>query len=189
MTSKNFIKNYKNNFINLIKNSNFENQIVKSANMLKECKKNNNKVILFGNGASASIANHVSVDLTKNSKFRSVNFNESNLITCFANDYGYENWIKEALNFYYDEGDIVILVSSSGNSKNIVNAAKWLIKKNALLISLTGHKKNNNLNKINKKGVSFWVDSMSYNYVEISHLFILLTLVDVLVGKAIYKAK
>ena len=55
--------------------------------------------------------------------------NESNLITCFSNDYGYENWIKEALNFYYDKGDVVILVSSSGNSKNIVNAAKWCIKK------------------------------------------------------------
>ena len=75
MSSIKFIKNYKNNYIKLLKNSIFENQIVKAANLLKECKKNNNKVIIFGNGASASIANHVSVDLTKNSKFRSVNFN------------------------------------------------------------------------------------------------------------------
>ena len=188
MTSKKFIKNYKNNFINLIKNSNFENQIVKSANILKECKKNNNKVILFGNGASASIANHVSVDLTKNSKFRSVNFNESNLITCFANDYGYENWIKEALNFYYDKGDVVILISSSGNSKNIIKAANWCKKVKAKLISLSGHRKSNKLNKINKNSISFWVNSMSYNYVEVSHLFILLCLSDTLIGKSIYKS-
>ena len=126
--------------------------------------------------------------MTKNSKFRSVNFNESNLITCFANDYGYENWIKEALNFYYDEGDIVILVSSSGNSKNIVNAAKWCIKRKAKLISLSGHRKINNFNNINKNGISFWVNSMSYNYVEVSHLFILLCLSDTLIGKSIYKS-
>ena len=188
MSSIKFIKNYKNNYIKLLKNSIFENQIVKAANLLKECKKNNNKVIIFGNGASASIANHVSVDLTKNSKFRSVNFNESNLITCFANDYGYENWIKEALNFYYDSGDVVILVSSSGNSKNIVNAAGWCKKNNAKLISLSGHRKTNKLNKINKNGISFWVNSMSYNYVEISHLFILLCLSDALIGKAVYKS-
>ena len=125
--------------------------------------------------------------MTKNAKYRTVNFNESNLITCFANDYGYENWMKEALNFYYDKGDVVILVSSSGNSKNIVNAAKWCNQMKAKLISLSGHKKNA-LNKLNKKGISFWVNSMSYNYVETCHLFILLCLVDTLVGKAVYKA-
>ena len=97
------------------------------------CQKNKNKIIIFGNGASASIANHVSVDLTKNSKFRAVNFNESNLITCFANDYGYDNWIKEALNFHYDKGDVVILVSSSGNSKNIIKGAKWCNQKKQIL--------------------------------------------------------
>ena len=186
--SKKFIFNYKKNLLKLINNFDFEDQILKAVKELKKCKKRKNKIIIFGNGASASIANHVSVDLTKNSKFRTVNFNESNFITCFANDYGYENWIKEALNFHYDKGDIVILVSSSGNSKNIINAARWCKQKNAKLISLTGHRKNNKLNQLNKSGISFWVNSMSYNYVEISHLFILLCLSDTLIGKAIYKA-
>ena len=46
----------------------------------------------------------------------SVNFNESDLLTCFSNDYGYENWVKAALKFYADKGDLIILISSSGNS-------------------------------------------------------------------------
>ena len=96
--------------------------------------------------------------------------------------------MKQALNFYYDKGDVVILVSSSGNSKNIIEAAKWCKQKKANLISLSGHKKNNALNRINKNGISIWIDSMSYNYVEISHLFILLCLVDALVGKTVYKS-
>tara|TARA_B110000977_G_scaffold201145_1_gene294376 strand:+ start:4453 stop:5022 length:570 start_codon:yes stop_codon:yes gene_type:complete len=188
MNFKTFIINYKINFLQLLNETNFDKEIIKSIDLLKKCKKNKNKILIFGNGASASISNHVSVDLTKNAKYKTVNFNESNLITCFANDYGYENWMKEALNFYYDKGDVVILISSSGNSKNIVNSAKWCKEKKANFISLSGHKKDNALNKINKKGISFWINSMSYNYVEMSHLFILLCLVDTLVGKTVYKA-
>ena len=67
---------------------------------------------------------HVSVDFTKVGGVRTINFNEADLITCFANDYGYENWVSKALEFYGDDGDLVILISSSGTSKNIVNAAK-----------------------------------------------------------------
>ena len=67
----------------------------------------------MGNGASAAIASHFCVDMTKNGGIRSVNFNESDLITCFANDYGYEN-CKRTLRFYVDPGDMVILISSSG---------------------------------------------------------------------------
>ncbi len=188
MILKKFISDYKKNFLKLLSEQNFDDEIIKAVNLLKQCKKKKKKIILFGNGASASIANHVSVDLTKNSRFRAINFNESNLITCFSNDYGYENWIKEALNFHYDKGDVVILVSSSGNSKNIVNAAKWCIKKKAKLISLSGHKKTNLLNRINNKGVSFWIKSMSYNYVETAHLFILLSIADALLGKVVYKS-
>ena len=188
MNFNKFITDYKINFQRLLQESNFDNEIIKSINLLKRCKRNKKKILIFGNGASASISNHVSVDLTKNAKCKTVNFNESNLITCFANDYGYENWMKQALNFYYDKGDVVILVSSSGNSKNIIEAAKWCKQKKANLISLSGHKKNNALNRINKNGISIWIDSMSYNYVEISHLFILLCLVDALVGKAVYKS-
>ena len=63
--------------------------------------------------------------MTKTGNVRCVNFNESDLITCFANDYGYENWVLKAIEFYSDKGDIVILISSSGESQNMINAAKF----------------------------------------------------------------
>ena len=80
--------------------------------------------MIFGNGGSAAIASHVSVDLTKNANIRSVNFNEADLITCFSNDYGYERWVEKAIDFYADDKDVLILISSSGKSLNMINACK-----------------------------------------------------------------
>ena len=68
-----------------------------AAEMIKATSKNGKKVIIAGNGGSAAMASHVSVDFTKNAKIRSINFNESDLITCYANDFGYEEWISQSL--------------------------------------------------------------------------------------------
>ena len=105
------------------------NDINKIIKLLIKVNNKKNKIFLFGNGASASIASHVSVDMTKILKFRSYNFNEANLITCFSNDYGYENWISNTIDAYSKTGDLVILISSSGKSKNIINAGKLSNKK------------------------------------------------------------
>ena len=142
-------------------------------------KKNKKKIIIVGNGGSAAIASHFSVDLTKNAKVRCVNFNESDLITCFSNDYGYENWVKEALRFYLDNQDLVILISSSGKSKNMINAAKFLKNKKNKLITFTGFSGKNRLNKYGL--LNFIVNSNNYNYIENTHQYWLLTLVDLVV--------
>ena len=82
------------------------------------------KIIIIGNGGSAAIASHVSIDLTKAAGIRSINFNESSLLTCFSNDYGYEYWVEKAIEFYADNNDLIILISSSGSSANVVKAAR-----------------------------------------------------------------
>ena len=79
------------------------------------------KIILVGNGGSAAMASHVAVDFTKAARIRAVNFNESDLLTCLSNDYGYERWVEMALEFYADPGDLVILISSSGTMAMAVN--------------------------------------------------------------------
>ena len=122
------------------------------------------------------MASHVAVDLTKNASIRAINFNEADLITCFANDYGYENWVKEGVRFYSDENDLVILISSSGNSMNMINAAKFCNDLNLNVITLSGFSRDNMLNSLGK--VNFWVDSKEYNIVEMTHHIILLLLVD-----------
>jgi len=184
----NFLKENKKSFIKILKSFSFEKEIFETSRLFKECSLSNNKVIFLGNGGSAAIASHVSVDLTKNAKIRSINFNETDLITCFANDFGYENWMREALRMYCDNNDIVVFISCSGKSKNIVNAAKWCSKSNLKFITLTGNNSNNPLKKINAKGINFWINSKAYNHIELAHLFILLSVVDLIIGKNVYKA-
>ena len=87
------------------------------------------------------MASHVAVDFTKQGGIRTINFNEADLITCFANDYGYELWVAKALEFYGDEGDVFIGISSSGSSKNILNGCKAACdKKFSKLITFSGFK-------------------------------------------------
>ena len=183
-----FLKKNKNNFIKILKNFSLEREIILTSELFRQCNASNNKIVFLGNGGSASIASHVSVDLTKNAKIRSINFNEPDLITCFANDFGHENWMREALKMYCDYNDLIVLISSSGKSKNIVNAAKWCVKANLKFITFTGNSFNNPLKKINKHGINFWINSKAYNHIELAHLFILLSIVDLLIGKNVYKA-
>ncbi len=173
-----FLKRYNKNFLKALT---FDDEI---KSKLKECIKlilkirmNKKKIIIVGNGGSAAIASHFSVDMTKNGKVRCVNFNESDLLTCFSNDYGYENWVKEALKFYSDNNDLIILISSSGNSKNMINAARYLKTKKNNLITLTGF---NGKNKLRNYGdINFIVNSKSYNFIENIHQYWLLSLVDI----------
>ncbi len=97
--------------------------------IIQKIKLNNKKILIFGNGAGQSIANHFSVDLTKNAKVRCLSFSEGNYLTCYSNDYGFEKWIVKTIEKYYDKGDLIILISASGKSKNIINAAKYCNKK------------------------------------------------------------
>ena len=137
------------------------------------------KLIICGNGGSAATASHIAVDLTKNARIKTVNFNEYDLITCFANDFGYENWTKKAIELYGDKGDVLIAISSSGRSKNIINACKVAKKKNfSSIITLTGFNKNNPVKK--NGNFNIWVNSDKYNYIENLHQTILLMIVDLM---------
>jgi D-sedoheptulose 7-phosphate isomerase len=170
-----FFKKYSGSFYELLSNLD-ENDFAAAIDLLKNIRKMNSKVIIVGNGGSAAIASHVSVDLTKACKIRSINFNEADLLTCFANDYGYENWVVEALKAYAEPNDLIILISSSGKSQNIVNAANYCNMKGLKLITLSGFKKNNPLSELG--GVNVWIDSDYYNFVEMAHHLWLVALVD-----------
>jgi D-sedoheptulose 7-phosphate isomerase len=144
--------------------------------LIKSCKGRRGKIIIVGNGGSAAIASHVAVDFTKAAKIRATNFNEADLITCFANDYGYENWVAEALKVYADADDIVILISSSGQSLNLINAAKAAKNMGLEVVTLTGFLSSNPLREVGD--INLWVDSRAYNVVESAHQTWLLALVD-----------
>lgn len=164
----------------------YKKEILLLKNKFLAISKKKGKVIIVGNGGSAAIASHVAVDLSKNAKIRSVNFNDADLITCLANDYSYEDWIFKALEMYIDKKDTVVLISCSGTSKNHLKAANFLNKKKINFITFTGNNKNNLLIKKNKNGINFWIDSKSYNLIETFHQYILLMIVDLIIGKSEY---
>ena len=171
-----FYKNYSKSISDLLSSID-TNLIDESVELIKKKIKTNNTTNIAGNGGSASIASHVSVDFIKVAKVKSSTFNNSNLITCFANDYGYENWVKEAIKSYCLKDDLVILISSSGTSPNILNAAKYCKDTNIDLITLSGFNRDNELSKLGK--VNFHVDSKNYNHIEMTHCIILLSIVDI----------
>jgi D-sedoheptulose 7-phosphate isomerase len=170
-----YYKKINNNLIDVSSSS-----LIEAALLIENVEKTSGKVILVGNGGSASIASHVSIDFTKAANIRSINFNEASLLTCFANDYGYENWASNALNFYADSNDIAILISSSGQSKNIINAADKAKKIGLPIITLSGFLESNPLRKMGD--VNLWVNSSEYNIVESVHQIWLLSIVEYLIS-------
>jgi len=146
------------------------------AELFKATRASDRSVIFVGNGGSAAMASHVSVDLTKVGGVRSQNFNEADLLTCLANDYGYEHWVEKALEFYGRSGDLVILISSSGSSPNIVHGAKAARALKMTPVTLSGFDADNPLRRLGD--LNLWVNSRSYNIVEMTHHIWLLAAVD-----------
>jgi len=155
-------------------------ELQKAAEKILEVSQKGKKLIIAGNGGSAAIASHVSVDFTKAAGIRAINFNEADLLTCFANDYGYERVFEKAVDFYSDEGDLLILISSSGNSANVINAAERVKKLNLEVITFSGFDSNNALRKLGD--INFWVDSKAYNIVEMTHHIWLLAIIDYIIS-------
>jgi len=161
-------------------------ELKKASMMCQSIGENNKKIMIAGNGGSAAMSSHVAVDFTKVGKIRTVNFNEADLLTCFANDYGYERVYEKCLEFYSDPGDLFIAISSSGKSENMLKAADFAKNNEISVITFSGFEKNNPLKKLGD--INFWVDSSGYNIVEMVHHTWLLSIVDNIVGKIEYPA-
>jgi D-sedoheptulose 7-phosphate isomerase len=177
------MKNYFNKYFSTIKGSLDSVDIYQLDNIAKlivNAEKMGNKVIIVGNGGSASIASHVTVDFINAAKIKAINFNESSIITCFANDYGYENWVSKALDCYADSGDVAILISSSGQSQNMLVGAKKAKSINVDVVTLSGFSSDNPLRQLGD--VNLWVDSKAYNIVEMTHHVWLLAIVDYIIA-------
>ena len=154
-------------------------QLEQAASMVWAAHQSGKKNIVVGNGGSAAMASHVTVDFTKAAGIRSINFNEADLITCFANDYGYEHWVARALEFYADLGDLAIMISSSGKSPNMVNGAQQAKVMGLSMITLSGFSPENPLRKMGD--VNLWADSQEYNVIEMTHHIWLLAIIDYII--------
>ena len=167
-------------------NSVNHDDLIAAAEKIQVISQMGNKLIIAGNGGSAAMASHVSVDFTKAAGIRAINFNEADLLTCFSNDYGFERVFEKAVEFYGDSGDLLILISSSGSSANVVNAARRAKELNMSVVTFSGFDSKNPLHQLGD--INFWVDSKAYNIVEMTHHIWLLAIVDYIIGDIEYTA-
>ena len=141
--------------------------------------------ILKKSAFAVSKSGTVSLEIC-NAKIPSISFNDPGIITCYANDFGFKNWISKTIELSLSKKDIVVLISSSGKSTNILNAAKCAKKKKIQTITLSGMSEKNKLKKMGL--VNFWVESKSYNIIETAHQFFIMAVIDSIIGKSEYKA-
>ncbi|MBI3793710.1 MAG: SIS domain-containing protein [Nitrospinae bacterium] len=138
------------------------------------------KLMFIGNGASASISSHMSTDFWKNGGMRAVAFNDSSVLTCIGNDYGFKHLFEKPIEMFAEEGDVLVAISSSGKSENIIRGVDAARAKKCKVITLSGFVKDNPLSKLGD--VNFYVPDSAYGPVEILHTAICHCILDVILA-------
>lgn len=154
------------------KNPSLRVNIRKAVELIKDSK----RILFIGNGGSNAICSHMMEDYMKIASIPTLSFSDPALITCFSNDYGYENALKEWINFSFQKGDLLIALSSSGESANILNAVEKHISLGGNVVTLSGFKSENTLSKLGS--VNFLVAEENYGIVECFHQVILHAILD-----------
>ncbi|MCK5013499.1 MAG: SIS domain-containing protein [Candidatus Omnitrophica bacterium] len=149
-----------------------------TANKILEMSSAGKKMMFVGNGASAAIASHMATDFWKTNGIRAVAFNDPAGLTCVSNDYGYPHVFEKPIEMFADPGDILIAISSSGQSENILKATIAARKKGVSIITLSGFNTDNPLSQLGD--INFYVPSHNYGFVEIVHHAICHSLIDVI---------
>ncbi len=134
------------------------------------------KIIFIGNGGSAAIASHMAVDFWKNGGMKAVSFNDGSQLTCLGNDYGYKHVFEKPIEMFADAGDVLVAISSSGRSENILLGVKAARLKGCKVITLSGFDENNPLAFLGE--FNFHVPSKMYGPVEVIHHSICHCIID-----------
>lgn len=150
--------------------------MVAAMKILNDVRTNRGALYVIGNGGSAGVASHAVIDFVNVAKLRAFTLHDPSLITCMANDYGYENAFSRLVGQMAKSGDVLIAISSSGNSMNIRNAAEQMSSNGGKVITLSGFSSENPLRQMGD--INIWLDSRDYGAVEIGHQFILHNMAD-----------
>jgi D-sedoheptulose 7-phosphate isomerase len=144
---------------------NFFNQLLDTT---REIKKNSGKIYFFGNGASASFANHMALDWSKNGKIISYSLSDSAFLTALSNDYNFDSIFKEFLVINeVGKNDLIVTISSSGNSSNVIGALNYCKATGIKALALSGLKPNNK--SVELAHFSIYVPRKTYGIVECTH--------------------
>ena len=144
-------------------------------------KREGSQLYFIGNGGSSAIASHMTADFMKNGGMNTYSLYDSAVTTCMGNDYGYEYIFSKPKEFLVREGDLLVAISSSGNSRNIINAINVAKQKRATVITLTGFHPDNGAKQLGDFNV--YVPSERYGIVESIHNLILQQIVDLIMER------
>ena len=150
--------------------------MARAVDMLATMSQTAHKVMLIGNGGSAAIVSHVQNDLCKQAAIRALVFTEQPLLTALANDCGYESVFEFPVELWASSGDLLIAVSSSGRSENILRAVHAAALQGCQIITLSGFQADNPLRRMGD--VNFYVPAHTYGFVESAHMALAHCLID-----------
>lgn len=154
--------------------------------LIEEQSRKSGKVVFIGNGGSAAISSHMSIDFWKNGNIPSMSFNDGAMLTCLGNDYGYDRVFEKPIEMFMKKEDVLIAISSSGRSPNILNGVQAAAKIGSPVITLSGFDGDNPLRIMGS--LNFYVPADKYGFVEIIHQYICHWILDsILHSRSIYK--
>lgn len=139
-----------------------------------------NKVMFVGNGGSAGISSHMAIDFSKNGGMRALAFNDGAALTCLGNDLGFENVFAKQIELHGRSGDLLIAISSSGRSPNILRAVAAARAQVCPILTLSGFSPDNPLRGLGD--MNLYVPSAEYGFVEVAHLVLIHAIVDFATG-------
>lgn len=154
-----------------------EEAVLETVDLLSKCKEQGKQLMWIGNGGSAAIASHAAIDYWRTAGIKSVAFNDSSLLTCISNDFGYANVFVKPLEVFASAGDVLIAISSSGKSENIINAVEFAKQKGCKVVTLSGFSENNPLRTLGQH--NYYVPSQHYGQVELTHSMLCHSFLDI----------
>lgn len=149
-------------------------------NLCHSAHDNGNKIMFIGNGGSMGIATHMAVDFSKAGGMRATALGDAAVLTCLGNDTGYENVFARQIEWHGRAGDVLIAISSSGKSPNILNGVHAARSQGAKIVTFSGFQHDNPLRQ--EGDINFYVRALEYGFVEVAHQAILHAILDIDVG-------
>lgn len=162
------------------KSMNFERGLAVFMETLLETRESNGRLWWIGNGGSSAACSHLSQDALNKLGIKSQTLTDPALLTCMANDYGYPEIYSRPLEVLAERGDLLIAISSSGKSQNIINAVELAEEKGMRVISLSGFSDKNQLWNL-PTHLSFYLPTNLYGITELGHEALIHSVIESLV--------
>ena len=153
-------------YIETLQSAQMESEFIKYQRAFHE----HSRIIILGNGGSNSVASHISQDYMKFHQKKVSILSDPSMITMLTNDFGYDSAYQKFLEYYVESNTLVVIISSSGESRNMINCLEWCEEKGVHYGILTGFKEDNTMRKIESNALwNYYIDSNSYGVVECVH--------------------